>query len=269
MWEKIVLNLLSNAFKFTFDGSIAVELAERGSSVVLVVRDTGIGIAPAEIDRVFDRFHRVENARARTHEGSGIGLALVQELVRLHGGEVRVESQPGRGSAFTVTLPRGLGASAGRSDRRGIREGDRPPSWASSFVEEALGWLPGAEDSVDVLAAPAVPERGGASGETRRRFRIVVADDNADMRQYVTRLLRSRWDVETVGDGQAALAALRARPADLVLGRRHDARPRTASSCSGRCAPIRPRAASPSSCCRRARARSRASRGWRRAPTTT
>ncbi len=87
MWEKIVLNLLSNAFKFTFEGGIAVELVDRGAAVELVVRDTGIGIAPAELDRVFDRFHRVENARARTHEGSGIGLALVQELVRLHGGD--------------------------------------------------------------------------------------------------------------------------------------------------------------------------------------
>ncbi len=216
MWEKIVLNLLSNAFKFTFDGGIAVELTEHGSSVSLVVRDTGIGIAPSQIDRVFDRFHRVENARARTHEGSGIGLALVQELVRLHGGEVRVESQPGRGSAFTVTLPRGLAHLP--ADRIAAESARTPASVVGQpFVDEALGWLPGAEDSVDVLAAPAVLERGGASGETRRRFRIVLADDNADMRQYVTRLLRSHWDVETVGDGQAALAALRARPADLVL----------------------------------------------------
>src|SRR5262245_6982367 len=94
MWEKIVLNLLSNAFKFTFEGTIAVETADRGSSVDVTVRDIGIGIAPEERERVFERFHRIDNVRARTHEGSGIGLALVQELVRLHGGSVRVDSTP-------------------------------------------------------------------------------------------------------------------------------------------------------------------------------
>jgi signal transduction histidine kinase/DNA-binding response OmpR family regulator len=213
MWEKIVLNLLSNALKFTFDGGIAVELDERGDSFALLVRDTGIGIPPGQIDRVFDRFHRVENARGRSHEGSGIGLALVQELVRLHGGEVRVESQPGRGSVFTVTLPRGQ-AHLPPERIAAVSSSATASSGGRSFVEEALGWLPAVEDSVDVLAAPPVPE------DTRvdaRRFRIVLADDNADMRQYVTRLLQPRWDVEAVADGRAALASLRARPADLVL----------------------------------------------------
>ncbi|HKQ64343.1 MAG TPA: ATP-binding protein [Methylomirabilota bacterium] len=212
MWEKIVLNLLSNAFKFTFEGGISIELADQGSSVMLMVRDTGIGIAPADVARVFDRFHRVENARARTHEGSGIGLALVQELVRLHGGEVRLDSAPGRGSTFTVTIPRGQAhlppdriASESTSSTESV--GGR------SFVEDALGWLPNTEQTVDVLAARAEPMV--TTGP--HRSRIVLADDNADMRQYVTRLLREHWDVEAVGDGRAALAALRARPADLVL----------------------------------------------------
>jgi signal transduction histidine kinase/DNA-binding response OmpR family regulator len=212
MWEKIVLNLLSNAFKFTFEGEIGVELADHGSSVSLTVRDTGIGIAPADVARVFDRFHRVENARARTHEGSGIGLALVQELVRMHGGEVRLDSKPGRGSTFTVTIPRGHAHLP--PDRIASEStSSTAPAGGRSFVEDALGWLPNAEQSVDVLAAPAEP----AVMTGTRRSRIVLADDNADMRQYVTRLLREHWDVEAVGDGRAALAALRARPADLVL----------------------------------------------------
>ena len=216
MWEKIVLNLLSNAFKFTFDGGITVELAEHGDSIAPMVRDTGIGIPPAQVGRVFDRFHRVENARARTHEGSGIGLALVRELVRLHGGKVRVESQPGRGSAFTVTLPRGR-AHLPPHRIAAVPSSATASSGGQSFVEEALGWLPVEEDSVDVLATPPAPEPGDAAGDTRR-FRIVLADvDNADMRQYVTRLLRPRWEVDAVPDGRAALASLRARPADLVL----------------------------------------------------
>ena len=109
MWEKIVLNLLSNAFKFTFEGEIEVALADTGAGVELRVRDTGIGIAAHEIPRVFERFHRVEGAKARTHEGSGIGLAFVQELVDMHGGEIRVDSELGRGSTFTVCLRFGSG----------------------------------------------------------------------------------------------------------------------------------------------------------------
>ena len=211
MWEKIVLNLLSNAFKFTFEGTIAVELTDRGSSIDLAVRDSGIGIAPTEIDRVFDRFHRVENARARTHEGSGIGLALVQELVRLHGGTVRVESAPGRGSTFTVTLPRGRAHLPDDRIAAGAAGADR--SGGGFFVEEALGWLPDANAAVDESASAAA----GVDEAPARRSRILVADDNGDMREYVTRLLRSRWDVEAVGDGRAALASLRARPPELVL----------------------------------------------------
>jgi signal transduction histidine kinase len=92
MWEKVVLNLLSNAFKFTFAGTITVALSQVGSVVELRVSDTGVGIPAEHLPHLFERFHRVENSRSRTHEGSGIGLALVQELVKLHGGSVRAES---------------------------------------------------------------------------------------------------------------------------------------------------------------------------------
>src|SRR5581483_1864540 len=88
MWEKIVLNLLSNAFKFTFEGDVELKLHPAEHAVELVVQDTGTGIPEAELPRIFERFHRVENVRARTYEGTGIGLALVQELVKLHGGSV-------------------------------------------------------------------------------------------------------------------------------------------------------------------------------------
>ena len=107
MWEKILLNLLSNAFKFTFDGQIRVELRSRGDRVELRVADTGVGIPEADLPRMFERFHRVKHVRARTHEGTGIGLALVQELARLHGGGVTVESEEGRGTTFTVTIRTG------------------------------------------------------------------------------------------------------------------------------------------------------------------
>src|SRR6185369_2842449 len=107
MWEKIVLNLVSNAFKFTFDGEIRVSTRLAGGQALLTVADTGTGIPEADLPYVFDRFHRVEHATGRTHEGSGIGLSLVQELARLHGGTATVESDLGRGTAFTVSIPLG------------------------------------------------------------------------------------------------------------------------------------------------------------------
>src|SRR5262249_33104585 len=102
MWEKIVLNLISHAFKFTLHGSIAVRLRPEGANAVLEVADTGVGIAAAEMPRLFERFHRVEGSAGRTQEGSGIGLALVHELVRLHGGSIEADSSPGRGTTLRV-----------------------------------------------------------------------------------------------------------------------------------------------------------------------
>jgi signal transduction histidine kinase len=102
-----VLNLVSNAFKFTFEGEIEISLREAHAVVELTVRDTGTGIPVEELPRLFERFHRVKGARGRSYEGSGIGLALVQELVKLHGGGIRVESEVGRGSRFIVSIPFG------------------------------------------------------------------------------------------------------------------------------------------------------------------
>src|SRR5690606_9121401 len=107
MWEKIVLNLLSNAFKFTLEGGVSVALSQTSDGVRLQVRDSGVGIPASEIPRLFERFYRVPNAKGRSNEGTGIGLALVNELVRLHGGTLSVSSTEGVGSTFTVALPFG------------------------------------------------------------------------------------------------------------------------------------------------------------------
>ncbi len=215
MWEKVVLNLLSNAFKFTFDGEIAVSMAAGDGAAVLTVRDTGTGIPAQELPRMFERFHRVEGARGRSFEGSGIGLALVHELVKLHGGTIEVASEEGRGSAFTVAIPLGsrhlpaehvreesaLGPTAGR---------------ARAYVDEALRWLPDAGPADAVLAAAAL-EFADEAGRGAGPARILLADDNADMRDYVRRLLSGHHVVEAVADGQAALEAIRERRPDLVL----------------------------------------------------
>jgi signal transduction histidine kinase/DNA-binding response OmpR family regulator len=202
LWEKIVLNLLSNALKFTFTGEIAVALRADGGEVELSVRDTGVGIAAEDLPRLFERFHRIRGTRARTHEGSGIGLAFVQELVRLHGGTVRAASTPGVGSTFTVRLP--TGTQHLPADRIGVTRWSGGTG-TSGLVEEALRWLPpGPAPAAGDAAAPPGP-------------RILVADDNADMRRYVARTLGESWTVETVADGHEALSAARARPPDLIV----------------------------------------------------
>jgi signal transduction histidine kinase len=206
MWEKIVLNLLSNALKFTFDGRIRVALRPRGDAVVLTVADDGVGVSDAELPRLFERFHRIEGTRARTHEGSGIGLALVHELVRLHGGTIDVTSQLGAGTTFTIAVPRGTAHLP--QDRVGVRPTEATPTKpvTTAFVEEAMRWTKGAD-----------PPASRAGDAPQAKARIVVADDNADMRDYITRLLRERWLVEAVSDGKAALEAIEKSAPALIL----------------------------------------------------
>jgi PAS domain S-box-containing protein len=212
MWEKIVLNLLSNAFKFTFEGRITVELEWHGDHVELRVADTGVGIPAPDLPRIFERFHRVAHARARTHEGTGIGLALVQELARLHGGAVSVTSEEGRGTTLTVSIRTGTAhLPAGRvsADRQltSTSVGSKP------FVEEASRWLPG----VPLRAAGTAVEPAAGSHVDDSTRRVLIADDNADMRDYLGRILGRVYRVETVADGEAALNRIRSGPPDLVL----------------------------------------------------
>jgi signal transduction histidine kinase/CheY-like chemotaxis protein len=208
MWEKIVLNLLSNAFKFTFEGEIAVSLGSVGAEAVLEVRDTGVGIPAREIPHLFERFHRVEGARSRTQEGTGIGLALVQELVKLHGGAMEVESAEGAGSAFRVRIPLGrrhLPAQADADTRTRASTAAR----AGSFTEEAERWTPQPGE-------PAAPERPAGTTDGAAPL-VLLADDNADMRDYVRRLLAERYRVVSVADGLTALETARRSSPDLVV----------------------------------------------------
>ena len=218
MWEKIVLNLLSNAFKFTLHGKVSVRLSQDGEAAQLQVADTGVGVPSEEVPRLFERFHRVEGTQARTQEGSGIGLALVQELVKLHGGTISAASTPGVGSEFRVRIPFGT-AHLPKSSALDQPKGQSTAISSQAFVQEALRWLP--EDSGP---APATL-RGDAhtTADTDRRFaaihgaRVLLADDNADMRSYLRQLLGDYYRVETVQDGEAALRAARRDRPDLIL----------------------------------------------------
>jgi PAS domain S-box-containing protein len=219
MWEKIVLNLLSNAFKFTFEGSVVVRLCVVGNGVQLSVTDTGTGIPKEEIPRVFERFHRVESSRARTFEGTGIGLALVRELTKFHGGTVEVTSSLERGSTFTVTIPLGKAHLPANHVRAKLRRRSSPLS-RDTYVEEAQHWLPQrAGASADEPVASMTPSATSLSGEQQasQRELILLADDNADMREYVAHLLRDKYRVHAVRDGQEAIEATRRLRPDLVL----------------------------------------------------
>lgn len=219
MWEKIVLNLLSNAFKFTFEGGIQVSLRAVDGAAELIVRDTGTGIPADEIPRLFERFHRVSGARGRSYEGSGIGLALVQELIKLHGGSVRVESEVDQGTAFIVTIPFGRGHLP--ADRiSGARTLASTALRGDAYVQEALRWLPEVRNATNEVPAESALSAENVLPSTEageKRARILVADDNADMREYVQRLLREKYDVVAVADGEAALQSVREQRPDLIL----------------------------------------------------
>jgi PAS domain S-box-containing protein len=219
MWEKIVLNLLSNAFKYTFEGEVRIELRSRDEVAELTVSDTGTGIPPEALPQLFDRFYRVPGAHGRTHEGSGIGLSLVRELVKLHGGSIEVESTLGGGSIFRVRIPIG---AAHLPASQVVREADqrRSESGARAFVEETQRWLPDSSNLEQSGAFPAFaqPEPPPAAAEPLDMPTVLLVDDNRDMREYVAKLLQQRFAVVCAQDGQHALDLLDAgvRP-DLVL----------------------------------------------------
>jgi signal transduction histidine kinase len=195
-WDKIVTNLVSNALKFTLQGHIEVRLRALPGRVSLSVSDTGAGIEAAEQERIFERFHRVAGVPARSIEGTGIGLALVKELVKLHGGEVGVESQPGKGSVFTVSVPRGRDHLPPQQVVEQQPSREAPPLDGRRYAE------------------PAPSTEGVVMG---REGKVLLAEDNPDMRRYLTGLLAARWEVTACSDGQEALEAARAARFDLVV----------------------------------------------------
>jgi signal transduction histidine kinase/DNA-binding response OmpR family regulator len=202
MWEKIVFNLLSNAVKFTRTGRITLRIFAENGNAVLTVADTGVGVPEEERELLFDRFHRVTGAWSRSHEGTGIGLALVRELTELHGGSVDLDSEVGSGSVFTVRIP--FGTEHLPPERIVDAPGPIVPEVdARLWVAEAEHWGAG-----PALAEPVT---------TGHRGRILLVDDNADLRDHVARLLRPQWDVTTAVDGRDALELARQQHFDLVL----------------------------------------------------
>lgn len=215
MWEKIILNLVSNAFKYSKEGSIVVALQQLGEMIQVQVTDTGVGIPEDQLEQVFDRFHRVAHTQGRSQEGTGIGLAMVKELVKLHNGIISVSSKPGEGSTFTVSIPAG---KAHLPEDRIIADLEIPvfSTGVAAFVEEAMKWLPEENNMHSEAVADACIDTSTVD-EISWRPVVLLADDNADMRDYVCRLLSAQFDVMVAVNGEEAFEkALALRP-DLVL----------------------------------------------------
>ncbi|HZY79462.1 MAG TPA: ATP-binding protein, partial [Cyclobacteriaceae bacterium] len=209
MWEKIVFNLLSNAFKFTHYGKIEVVLREKKKNVELKVKDTGIGIPKRDLDRIFQRFNRVNNQAGRSYEGTGIGLALVRELVHAHGGVIKVKSKEGKGSEFIVSIPKGKEHLPKQQifETRDTLSGE---VLSEPFIDEASGWR--SEDEKLMKRKLKKPKSEGSP-------RILIAEDNADMRDYLTSvLMEDKYEIIAMEDGQKILTYLRnGGNADLIL----------------------------------------------------
>ena len=271
MWEKIVLNLVSNAFKFTLDGrDSCVAAGSEAASIVLTVADTGVGIPEGELPHVFERFHRVEGIQGRTHEGTGIGLALVQELARLHGGTVSVVSQPGAGSTFTVTMP--AGSAHLPADRIATRRRTTPRR-RSVRRPTSKRRCAGCRRSTAEAGGARYHRHGRArAAERSRRPRRVPVCSSPTTTPTCATMSSVCWarsyDVEAVPMVSAALAAARRQSPGSRSRRRHDAGARRLRSVAR--AARRHRAAAPcrSCCSRHAPARKRASKAGAPAPTT-
>jgi len=229
LFEKVVLNLLSNALKFTFSGAITVRTRIQGRHVVLTVQDSGIGIPTDDQARVFERFHRVDGHQGRSIEGTGIGLALVRDVVGLHGGTVELASTINVGSTFTITLPLGSGHLRA-AHVIGATVEPVSANRTAAFVAETAQWVQGpgsvrsaAATTLATSSAAGPPAAGPepaaptAAGEVQPRLRILLVDDNADMRDFVEELLALHYEVETAPNGAQALLQARARPPALIL----------------------------------------------------
>ena len=195
MWEKIVFNLLSNAFKYTLTGSITVKLFSEGDHVVFEISDTGVGIPEKELPHMFERFHRVQQVTGRTYEGTGIGLSLIKELIALHGGNIRVKSRVGEGSTFTVSIPFGKDHLPAEQTSEALEAIDDVVS--DNYIREPASLLE---------EFPTVTVSNASNGQSAT---ILFVDDNADMRRHIQSLLEKRYRVVTAANGMEALHKLR------------------------------------------------------------
>jgi signal transduction histidine kinase len=212
MYEKIVFNLLSNAYKYTFEGTIEIILRENKNHVKLIVRDTGIGISNDHIQKIFDRFVRIEGVKARTYEGSGIGLSLVKELIAIHRGNIKVSSSQGEGTEFVVTFFKGKDHLPSKNIHESKGVAANSTSQINAFVEELTAWTVGLQEN-----EPRTGKTKSSPNDDEKPF-VLVVDDNSDMRTYLKNLLSEKFNVTVAANGKAAIESIDGEKLpDLIL----------------------------------------------------
>ncbi|WP_460676871.1 7TM diverse intracellular signaling domain-containing protein [Hymenobacter coalescens] len=200
-FDKVLYNLLGNALKFTpAGGHVVVSVESQAGRALLRVRDTGVGIPAEHLPLIFDRFHQVDDSHTRHHEGSGIGLALVKELVALHHGHIRASSVLGQGSTFVVELPLGK-AHLQPDELHPVASSPAPPAVLRPEVEPSWASSHAAEETGNEEAKPLV----------------LVVEDNPEMRAYIESCLTAEFRVLTAADGEDGLARGTAAVPDLIV----------------------------------------------------
>jgi putative nucleotidyltransferase with HDIG domain len=221
-FEKSVMNLISNALKFTGNdrtrpATVTVSAEIVADRLHVKVADTGIGIPKSELANIFQRFHQVDGSDERQFGGTGIGLALVKELIEFHMGTVEVTSVLGEGATFELTLPtmreaypperldRRRASEAVAVDRRKLRDRQKLEQLIANPAELALADLqPAAEaSSIEVVA--------------EKRPLVLLADDNPDMLAYLATILRREYDVITAADGEEAAELAQQHAPDIIV----------------------------------------------------
>ncbi|WP_414563284.1 MULTISPECIES: response regulator [unclassified Anabaena] len=215
-FDKVVYNLLSNAMKFTPDGgTISVKLQSTENHCQLQVQDTGIGIIQEQIPQLFERFRQAEGSANRSYEGSGLGLALVKELVELHGGKVTVNSAYGEGTTFTLWLV--IGNSHLPPEQ--ILETPVELNTSRASVELAdLELVESTTDTIEIITKEISSNSDTPQGIHSTQHSILVVDDNPDLRIYVSDILRRHgYQVITARNGYEGFGKAQENTPSLIV----------------------------------------------------
>lgn len=220
--EKVFFNLLSNALKFTPEkGTIGFTLEQHGANdifkegfIEILVTDTGRGIPEKDLAHIFDRFHQVDGSNTREHEGTGIGLALVHELVMLHKGSISVESEVGKGTTFAIRLPMGAAhLNTNQIIEETLSTSPAPSAMTGVITELATESLSFDHEDGETYNSEEEPEADFMLGNKL----VLVVDDNTDVREYVSSILSDHYVVETAIDGVDGLEKTKRLRPDLVI----------------------------------------------------
>lgn len=203
--EKVLLNLLSNALKFTDEGEIEISSEKSGQKAVIKVRDTGIGIAEKDLPKMFDRFTQLDGSAARRHEGTGLGLSLSRDLVRLHQGNIKIESELNTGTTMIVELPLDLKEDNLPSKLPGKDDWIKEIHKKAQYVGQGV-----MEEKVN-------PGESAALKKGRGGYVVLAVEDNPDMRNFITLQLEKDYQVVGAKNGREGLETARKILPDLIV----------------------------------------------------